>query len=183
MRYAFNLGDYVQPNKKWRDTGLQIPTGRVRARQPFGWNGVFRVQGCRTFWNSYCLEQTEPTMRLIATHKASDLNTGIEVGTADERGPGNAHHDYRIEYPHGENDRRVLAIHFQKGALREAGPNGISDEALLAVLIDRLQGFQAGPFSCRENAIALTKMEEAMHWLQHRTRDRLNRGVEGKSEK
>lgn len=56
-------------------------------------------------------------------------------------------------------------------------------EALLAVIIDRLQCFQAGPYACRENAIALTKLEEAMMWLQKRTRDRLARGVEGTHEK
>jgi hypothetical protein len=36
-------------------------------------------------------------------------------------------------------------------------------------------------FSCRENAIALTKIQEAMMWLQKRTRDRVARGVEGRN--
>ena len=51
------------------------------------------------------------------------------------------------------------------------------------MLIDRLRGFQAGPFGCRENALALTKLEEAMHWLHHRTRGRMARGVEGTHER
>jgi hypothetical protein len=54
-------------------------------------------------------------------------------------------------------------------------------DPLIAIVIDRLRGFQSGPFSCRENALALTKMEEALHWLNARTRDRMERGVEGKS--
>jgi hypothetical protein len=47
--------------------------------------------------------------------------------------------------------------------------------------IDRLQSFQSGDFACRENALALTKLEEALHWLDHRTKDRQRRGVEGTS--
>lgn len=61
----------------------------------------------------------------------------------------------------------------------DSGFNGISNEALLAVIIDRMRGFQSGEFKCRENAIALTHLEDAMHWLQHRTRHRVARGVEG----
>lgn len=53
------------------------------------------------------------------------------------------------------------------------------NEALLAVLEDRLIGFQSGQYACRENAVALTKIQEAMMWLQKRTRDRMARGVEG----
>ena len=52
-------------------------------------------------------------------------------------------------------------------------------ETLLAVLIDRLQAFQTGPYACRENALALTHLQDAQHWLQHRTRARMARGVEG----
>lgn len=53
----------------------------------------------------------------------------------------------------------------------------------MAVQIDRLRSFQKGQYACRENAIALTHMEEALMWLQKRTRDRLARGVEGTSAK
>ena len=70
-------------------------------------------------------------------------------------------------------------ITFQEGPIAEYGVNGISNEALLAIIEDRLAGFQAGPFACRENALALTKIQEAMHWLHHRTRERVTRGVEG----
>jgi hypothetical protein len=57
--------------------------------------------------------------------------------------------------------------------------NGVSNEALLAIVEDRLQGFQSGPFACRENAVALTKLQESMMWLQKRTRERMARNVEG----
>lgn len=52
-------------------------------------------------------------------------------------------------------------------------------EALIAIVIDRLQGFQRGQFACEENVLALHKLHEAMHWLHHRTREREERGVEG----
>lgn len=32
---------------------------------------------------------------------------------------------------------------------------------------------------CRENAITITKLEEALMWQEERTKDRLTRGVEG----
>jgi hypothetical protein len=71
------------------------------------------------------------------------------------------------------------AILFQNGLIPEAGQNGVTQEALLAIVIDRLRSFQLGPFPCRENAIALTKCEEALMWLQKRTANRVRRGVEG----
>jgi hypothetical protein len=45
-----------------------------------------------------------------------------------------------------------------------------------------MNGLQA-KFPCRENALAITKLDEALLWLEKRTRDRVARGVEGKHEK
>jgi hypothetical protein len=70
-------------------------------------------------------------------------------------------------------------LEFQNGPIVEMGVNGITPEALLAILIDHLWSFQEGPYKCRENAIALTKMQEAMMWLHKRTMNRMKRGVEG----
>ena len=53
----------------------------------------------------------------------------------------------------------------------------------MAIQIDRLRSFQAGLYACRENALALTALEESLMWLQKRTRDRFARGVEGTSQK
>jgi len=57
--------------------------------------------------------------------------------------------------------------------------HGTTLEELIAVGIERLQ-FLNGRFSSRENALAITKMQEALMWLNERTRDRKARGVEGK---
>lgn len=119
-------------------------------------------------------------MRQINTHKVNGLNESIELTARDERGDGNANHHYTATRPAGLSDRVVdLNVVFQKGPLKENACNGFTNEVLLAILIDRMQGFQAGPFASRDNAVALTNLEQAMMWLQKRTRDRMARGVEG----
>ncbi len=71
-------------------------------------------------------------------------------------------------------------LKFQDGPIQCAEDyNGLTNEALLAVLIDRMRGFDKGPFRSRENSIALTHLEESLMWLQKRTREREARGVEG----
>lgn len=57
--------------------------------------------------------------------------------------------------------------------------DGTTNEEVLRMLIDRMQSLQSR-FPCRENAIVITKLEEGLMWLEKRTRDRVNRGVEGK---
>jgi hypothetical protein len=73
----------------------------------------------------------------------------------------------------------LCSVHFQEGPIKECGVNGVCNEDLLAMVICRLEHFQKGQFSCRENALALTKLEEAMLWLRKRTMGREQRGVEG----
>lgn len=129
---------------------------------------------------------TKNTMRTITDHKLNGLNDALEITVMDAPGQGGACHEYqiRLRVPAQTADTpstdRVLAnISFQNGPIGEVGFNGLSGEALLAIQIDRLRSFQAGKFACRENAIVLTHLEEALMWLQKRTRDRLARGVEG----
>jgi len=70
-------------------------------------------------------------------------------------------------------------IHFQEGPIKECGVNGVCNEDLIAMVITRLEHFQKSEYSCRENAIAITKLEEALLWLRKRTMAREKRGVEG----
>jgi hypothetical protein len=72
----------------------------------------------------------------------------------------------------------VLAGSTQLGTVND----GTTNEEVLKVLIDRLAFLQA-KFACRENAIAITKLEEALMWLNKRTADRKVRGVEGEAVK
>jgi hypothetical protein len=119
-------------------------------------------------------------MRELTEHKVNPANDRVSVLVMDEPGPGGANHVYRVDL---ENDHQTVLdfceLRFQNGAISESGVNGITHEALLAVICDRLRAFQAGPYACRENALALTKIEEAQHWLLHRTRARMARSVEG----
>lgn len=122
-------------------------------------------------------------MREITSHKVNGLNEVLRIEVLDEPGPGNACHLYGINSDEPRNAANppavTLPIRFQNGPIAEAGVNGISNEALLAIVEDRLKGFQSGQYASRENAIALTHVQDAMHWLHHRTRERVARGVEG----
>ncbi len=124
-------------------------------------------------------------MRQITSHKVNGLNDAIDIHVLDEPGAGGACHVYslRVNRDRPASLHETTEIRFQNGPIGDAGFNGLSGEALLAVVEDRLKSFQAGPYACRENAIALTKIQEAMHWLHHRTRERMARGVEGTHEK
>jgi hypothetical protein len=122
-------------------------------------------------------------MREITSHKLNELNEKLKITAMDEPGSGGANHKYQISLDAGPGDNKITDISFQNGPIKEAGFNGITNESLLAICIDRMKGFQSGQFANRENALALTHMEDAMHWLQHRTRERLSRGVEGTLQK
>ena len=126
-------------------------------------------------------------MREIHDHKVNPANDQLQILVTDEPGAGGANHRYEVsgfdaltnpshQVPEGRTKKVVL---FQNGSIAEVGVNGLTHEALIAIVIDRLRSFQAGPYACRENALALTKLEEAQHWLHHRTRARMVRGVEG----
>lgn len=128
-------------------------------------------------------------MRELTSHKVNGLNEALQIIVCDEPGQGGACHVYQIIDISKQSDTPDQAgtvlcdVSYQNGPIQEFGVNGISNEALLSIVEDRLASFQAGPFSCRENAVALTKVQEAMMWLQKRTLDRMRRGVEGTNQK
>ena len=75
----------------------------------------------------------------------------------------------------------LVDIRFQKGPINADGNgvNGIQHEDLLAIIIDRLQGFQSGKYACDDNAKALLCCQDALNILNSRTRARIARNVEG----
>lgn len=100
--------------------------------------------------------------------------------TAVDEPEFNANHAYHIL----SKDGLVLSrIEFQKGPTKENDLNGILHEDLIVILIDRLNSLNNSEYRCRENAIAITKLEEAQMWLRKRTEDRRARGVLGTSQK
>jgi hypothetical protein len=128
-------------------------------------------------------------LRTIDDHKVNPANDTLTVTVMDEPGAGGANHLYEVTgFETGTNPslpsdgvqpKSRTTILFQNGPLAEAGVNGLTHEVLLAIVADRLRSFQKGPYSCKANACALTHIEEAQHWLQQRTIERMRRGVEG----
>lgn len=116
-------------------------------------------------------------MRQITSHIVNPVNDKLKITVRDEPGAGGANHEYEIALPDGSGVR----IGFQNGPINEHGVNGITQEALLAIVADRLEAFQAGPFACTENLNALAHVHDAMTWLQSRTKARMARGVEGQN--
>jgi len=136
-------------------------------------------------------------MRALTDHivEGTDSANQLTIEVQDQPGQGGACHLYHITgFNSGTNPSDPWtarhgqpAIHstvlFQSGPIKEFGINGVTQEALLAIVIDRLRSFQAGPFACDENAVALKFCENALQVLQTRTRLRMARGVEGTNQK
>lgn len=102
----------------------------------------------------------------------------LEVVRRGPTTPGPAIADYdvisrRPPYP------SVGCVHFQHDTVLNVGIVGMTNECLLAMVIDRLRCFQSGPFACEENATALAHLELALEELHLRTARRQARGVEG----
>jgi hypothetical protein len=90
----------------------------------------------------------------------------------------NAPHEYIIKRALSKN--YVLAtIDFQCGPVKTHGVNGVFNEDLINIVIDRLEHFQKSEFNCIENEKAIEKLKESLIWLRKRTDDRKKRGVQG----
>jgi hypothetical protein len=76
-----------------------------------------------------------------------------------------------------------LAIDWQNGPLgrdeSRIQPNGAFTENVIYAVLQRLEHFQTTQFKCRENALAITKLEESLHWLHSRTMRREAAKTEG----
>jgi len=94
----------------------------------------------------------------------------------------NAPHHFEVWQVDGNKGNLLGKIDFQEGAIKECGVNGVMNEDLICMVLARLESFQKCNFQCRENAIAITKLEEALLWLRKRTIGREERGVEGTHE-
>ena len=76
-----------------------------------------------------------------------------------------------------------LAIKWQNGPLGRdedrIQPNGAFVETVIAAALQRIEYYNTTKFNCRENSLAITKLQEALHWLNSRTNRRECEGVEG----
>lgn len=116
--------------------------------------------------------------KLSTIQKRNNLN---EVWRMGELGPGGAYHHYIVYHSlDAERDETKTEIKFQKGPRNVEGSiSGVLDSDLLEIVRDRLQHFQKGEFATRENACALTHIEEALMWMNKRVEDRAERNVLG----
>lgn len=147
---------------------------------------LFEISRCESAAKS---EGEKLTMRLLTDHivEGDSANHQLSITVTDTPGQGGANHRYEVGGLSTESNssRGELpaeggtVILFQNGPIKEFGVNGITQEALLAIVMDRLRAFQAGPFSCEANAKALSHCSDALYHLQTRTRERIRRGVEG----
>ena len=115
-------------------------------------------------------------MEKICNPLFTEKHTYVEGGNNSDQNV-TAFHDFRVRAV--DDDSVLQEIHFQQGPVKECGVNGVANEDLLLMIITRLQQFNQGAFSCRENSMAITKLEEAVMWLRKRTLAREARGVEG----
>lgn len=97
----------------------------------------------------------------------------------DEATKGGAESLYFVEDFSGKH---ITTIKFQDRPT-DQGFCGVTNELLIDIIIDRLEGFQAGPFPCEANQNALEKLLEVREILIARHVDRKERGVFNKYEK
>ena len=73
----------------------------------------------------------------------------------------------------------AIVIDWQDGPVEDGEQNGAFVEDVIEAARQRIQFFNSNPkFRCRENSLAITKLEEALQWLDWRTRQRLIQNVE-----
>jgi hypothetical protein len=141
--------------------------------------------------------QDTPMTRELTDHIVNPANDKLKITVEDAPGAGGACHLYSIRgFDPGSNlsakSQHFLgggdiidsvSLLFQNGPIAEVGVNGVTHEALIAILIDRLRCFQAGPYACEENGTALFHLLNAQASLHSRTLARMSRGVEGTHQK
>jgi len=117
---------------------------------------------------------------MISTiQKSHKLNIVKRVG---DTGAGGAYHNYEVMVL--GKDAHTVELSFQHGGRGlEESTTGLVNEDLLEICRDRLKCFQTGDYACRENAIALTHIEEALMWLDKRVQDRAELNILGTNTK
>ena len=119
-------------------------------------------------------------MKLDTIQKQHKLNDVYRTGELCDGGVGFFYAVGRA----GEPDGIFQTISFQNGPRKdESSEIGVLDCDLLEIVRDRLKAFQQGELATRENACALTHIEEALMWMNKRVEDRAARGVLGTMKK
>lgn len=93
-------------------------------------------------------------------------------------GRGNDPHD--SEFIRINDEWNSITFKLQNQPIQECGVNGCQVDELIEAAKLILNGLNT-KFPCRQNSLAITKLEEALHWLSDRRNDREKRGVEGQN--
>jgi hypothetical protein len=104
-------------------------------------------------------------MKIIHTHEeCSTLQQQVLITAMDDLVPGQlAHSQYSITTLHENEKSTSVLLSFWRG--RALPLDGITDEALLAVLIDRFEGYRNSAYAGLEISMALKNMRAAMTHL------------------
>lgn len=74
----------------------------------------------------------------------------------------------------------VVKFTVQSDPISEVGVNGCQASDILEYVKCLFESLNQA-FPCRENDLTITKIEEALHWQEARTKNRIKRGVEGQN--
>jgi hypothetical protein len=118
-------------------------------------------------------------MRSITEHHINACNRAITIEAGEPDPTTLGIYEYRIAYGLRGEGGRQLELEFQCGDPKLVGVNGLTNEVLLALLMDRIRSFQNGPLASNDNVRALRHLEAARDEMHLRTLEREERGVEG----
>lgn len=114
----------------------------------------------------------------------------INMGDLKERNPELFNESGAMDYkiferdirPHNfiyvRDDVNSLSFTIQNGPVKEHGVNGCQVDTIIEAAKLIIEGLNKN-FPCRENAMVITKLDEALMWSKKRKDDREKRGVEG----
>lgn len=85
-----------------------------------------------------------------------------------------------ISVGHDVDEGWHVKFQIQNGPIKENGVNGIQVTDMLGYVLEVYRALNRS-FPCRENSLTITKLEEAIHWQDARTKDRIARSVEGEN--
>lgn len=85
-----------------------------------------------------------------------------------------------IGWPQVQGRTSSVEFTIQSGPVKEFGVNGAQIDEVIDWAKTKIEGFNKA-FPCRENAIVITKLDEALLWLLKRKLDREARAVEGQN--
>jgi hypothetical protein len=120
--------------------------------------------------------------REIIEHRVTGLDTvneSLTVTAVSDPDPLGQTRFYEIAGPAFVNPTEIV---FQSRPRKEVGfIDGITEEALLAIVLDRLRGRQTGPLKDRQVEWAIDRIYEGLHNLHLWATARSERKIEGTS--